>query len=93
MNLFTIAASLAGRITKNEPEAVTGQIAAVWRAVLNREPSQVEMQMAAEHVQQQADRFQQSDSENPQRTLSSHELALASLCVVLFNSNEFIYID
>ena len=87
------AASLAGRITKNEPEAVTGQIAAVWRAVLNREPSQVEMQMAAEHVQQQTDRFQQSDSENPQRTLSSHELALASLCVVLFNSNEFIYID
>ena len=87
------AESLAGRLAQNHPDAVHDQIDAAWRSILNRRPSEVEMQMAAEHVLRQSERFHLPDSENPKRTLSPHELALASLCLVLFNSNEFIYVD
>ena len=87
------AESLAGRVSMIRPDAVNDQIDAVWRAILNRQPSAVEISMAAEHVQHQLERFQLPDSKNSKRTLSPNELALASLCLVLFNSNEFIYVD
>ncbi|MEJ7590586.1 MAG: PSD1 and planctomycete cytochrome C domain-containing protein [Planctomycetaceae bacterium] len=87
------AGSLAERVSLSCPDAVDGQIDAVWRAVLNRQPSAVEMRMAAEHIQRQLERFQLPDSENSTRTQTPNELALASLCLVLFNSNEFIYAD
>lgn len=87
------AESLSQRITRNHPDAEYAQIHAIWRSILNRPPSWGEMGMSKEHVQQQSDRFELPESENSKRTLSPHELALASLCLVLFNSNEFIYID
>lgn len=87
------AESLAGRVSGSHPDTVSSQIDSVWRCILNRPPSEVEMRMALKHVQRQSDRFELPDSENLKRTLSPHELALASLCLVLFNSNEFIYVD
>jgi len=87
------AEALARRISKNHPDAVNAQIDAVWRSILNRQPSGVEMRMAAEHVQRQSERLELPDSENSKRTFNPPELALASLCLVLFNSNEFIYVD
>ncbi len=87
------AETLAGRVSMSHPDKLDGQIDAVWRAVLNRQPSAVERQMAVDHVTRQSERFQLADSENSKRTRSPHELALASLCLVLFNSNEFIYVD
>ena len=87
------AESLARRISRNHPDAMSAQIHAVWRSILNREPSWGEMRLAREHIQRQSDRFELPDSENSKRTLNPHELALASLCLVLFNSNEFMYVD
>jgi len=87
------AESLARRISEGHSDSVNGQIDAVWRSILNRQPSEGEMLMAAEHVQRQSERFHPPDSENSTRTHSPQELALASLCLVLFNSNEFIYVD
>ena len=87
------AESLAGRVLISHPGTVRGQIDAVWRAILNRQPLAVEIRMAEEHIERQSEQFQRSDSENSDRTRSSHELALASLCLVLFNSNEFMYVD
>ncbi len=87
------AESLAGRVLSSHPGTVAGQIEAVWRAILNRQPVAVEIRLAEEHIERQSEQFQRSDSENSDRIRSSHELALASLSLVLFNSNEFMYVD
>ena len=87
------AEALAIRHCAGDPDDAAAQVNAVWRATLNRSPSDVELKMAAEHVQRQTERFQLPDSEKLNGTRTPQELALASLCLVLFNSNEFMYVD
>ena len=89
----SLAKRISERISEGQPDVANGQIDAVWRSILNRPPSEGEMLMGAEHIARQSERFQLPESENSKRTLSPHELALASLCLVLFNSSEFIYVD
>ena len=89
----SLAKRISERISEGQPDFANGQIDAVWRSILNRPPSEGEMLMGAEHIARQSERFQLPESENSKRTLSPHELALASLCLVLFNSSEFIYVD
>ena len=89
----SLAKRISERISEDQPDVANGQIDAVWRSILNRPPSEGEMLMGAEHIARQSERFQLPESENSKRTLSPHELALASLCLVLFNSSEFIYVD
>jgi len=85
--------TLAASLCVNYPDRVSAQIDATWRAILNRVPSEEELRMATEHIERQVQRFRVVDSEKINRSHSTQELALASLCLVLFNSNEFIYID
>ncbi len=61
----------------SSPRDARNHIAAAWQMVLAREPSDRELGLALEHLQNYADR----------------EQALASLCHVLINTNEFIYVD
>ena len=68
-----------------------------WRLALGREPSPGELAAAREHVAAQRQRFStQSSDKDAGRTNTSHDpdfLALASLCHVLLNTNEFAYVD
>ena len=77
--------------------AIKGQAAQVtetWKAVLRRPPTDGELQLGKKHVSQQKEHFEaeQNGSSNAQVD-SSDVQALASLALVLFNSNEFLYID
>jgi len=45
------------------------------------------------HLQRQMAQFRLSNPENPDSSTSPEQLALASLCLVLFNSSEFLYAD
>lgn len=62
---------------------VVGQIRLAWQLTLGREPDEYETSLAAQHIAAQRTRFKSDDS----------FLALTSLCHVLLNSNEFIYVD
>ncbi len=57
------------------------QVRQAWLAVLKRPPNGDELAVSLQHLETQRQRF------------SDEPLALASLCHVLLNSNEFIYID
>ena len=85
--------TLAASVCVNHPDRVSAQIDATWRAILNRVPSEGEIRMATQHIERQVQRFRVADTEKFNGSHSAQELALASLCLVLFNSNEFIYID
>ncbi len=71
---------LATVIMQNTSSA-TEQIDQAWSAILKRHPSDREHEASLQHLQRQRE------------TLLSPQLALASLCHVLLNCNEFLYID
>ena len=77
------AEALAGRLTQPDGDELQ-QVEAIWRAILKRAPDGEEANAAVAHVLMQQKRFK---GEN------SRLYAWASLCVVLFNSNEFLYVD
>ena len=60
------------------------QVQAIWRAILKRDAEPEEATAALAHVATQQKRFEGEHS---------RQLAWASLCVVLFNSNEYLYVD
>ena len=66
----------------------TDQIHQAWLSVLKRRASEQEVSLAKQHLAVQRKSF---SPDHP--SLSPQALALASLCHVLLNSNEFIYID
>ena len=61
-----------------------------WRTVLAREPKQAELSGTRAHYEAQLVHFQ-GVREAAERTPAF--LALASVCHVLLNSNEFLYVD
>jgi len=71
-----------------EPEE---QLRVLWRSILKREPRRDELAAGLTHLQSQARHFLTADSvtATPQTEL----LSLASLALVLFNTNEFLYVD
>jgi hypothetical protein len=80
--------ALARRVTAASADA-NGRAAAAWRCALGRSPSDDELRLAFEHVERQERRFATDSSQSD----SPEILAWASLSLVLFNSNEFLYID
>jgi len=89
--VHTQSEALALRITRLESNELPRQIHLLWNLVLARAPDAVELAQAVEHVQQQRSHFKEAPT--PHETLSVDQLALASLCHVLLNTNEFIFID
>jgi hypothetical protein len=65
------------------------QIQRAWWLALQRAPTDDERQFALEHLSQQRDRFASAGATSS----DPDQLALASLCHVLLNLNEFIYVD
>lgn len=100
------SAALAARISavSSEPE---GRVRNAWRSVLTREPRPSEVAEALAHLERQERGFARRGSQGTTITESDRngdgaalrsrqdpELrALASLCHVLLNSNEFLYVD
>jgi hypothetical protein len=62
-----------------------GIVSAAWRLILARPPSATESSAALAHLDRQRQRFREAPE--------AEDLALASLCHVLINSNEFIFVD
>jgi hypothetical protein len=71
-----------------DPEAHVHQ---AWRAVLGRDPRASEAAAAIEHLDRQQAHFARLAAES--KASDPRLLALASLCHVLLNSNEFLYVD
>lgn len=66
-------------------------VAAIWNRALGREPEPSELRRSIEHVREQEDRFRRELTGRKENDL--RKLALASLAHVLFNTNEFVYVD
>ncbi len=78
--------SLAARVSKSAATQ-DERIAFAWEFALGRKPTDDERRLASQHLKSQIDNFKSTDS-----ALSEHR-ALESLCHVLLNSNEFLYVD
>lgn len=91
--------AMASRIlamTDDEDDAITQ----AWLIALGRHPTQVEHGQATRHLATQKTQFEKvtdrkdaADSDPGKASRDSKFLALASLCHVLFNTNEFVYVD
>ena len=77
------AEALSTRLTKPDGDERL-QVRTIWQSILKRDPDEDEAKAALAHVATQMKRF---EGEN------SRIRAWESLCVVLFNSNEFLYVD
>ncbi len=76
------AESMAKRI-----ENTADPVRSAWQIAFQRDPTQSERQQATEFLARQTAEFEQ------RKLPDTDAQALASLCHVLFNTNEFIYVD
>ena len=95
---FEQAKHFAARLVKGNGDDPTAWVEAAWRLALSRRPTAEEKQ----EVLQLMEQLLTSDGEPPDSEVlpeplaklgSSRALALANLCLALFNLNEFVYID
>jgi len=77
------SAAIAKRVGVNV--APTERAKRAWQLALGREPRKTELDAALAHLEKQTKRF----SDRPDAAMD----ALASLCHVLLNTNEFLYVD
>ena len=81
------SAAMARRIAAESDDPKL-QIHQAWRLAFARTPTHAELTAATTHLKTQRQHFGQQEQNN-----APELLALASLCHVLINANEFIYID
>ena len=95
---FEQAKHFAAHLVKGNGDDPTAWVEAAWRLALSRRPTAEEKQ----EVLQLMEQLLTSDGEPPDSEAlpepltklgSSRALALANLCLALFNLNEFVYID
>ena len=75
----------ARRVAKEAGADADRRIERAWRLAFGRSPQRAENAAALSHLREQRAHFVTADDPEHQ--------ALASLCHVLLNTNEFIYID
>ncbi len=80
------SAALA-RLVAAETSDRSDQVCQAWRRTLSRSPRPSEVGAALAHLDAQARHFAEAGRADPER------LALESLCHVLLNANEFLYVD
>ena len=92
--------ALARRLLQEAGSDPRRQVVAGWRLAFGREPLPKEVDAAIEHLRVQEAHFagQGADGKDKPRPRGKRKddprlLALASLCHVLLNTNEFIYVD
>ncbi len=85
---------LAATIMQREPDR-PARLRLAWSRVLQRLPTEHELQRSLQHVRTQHATFTAARSQpgSPALPAPPEQLALASLCQVLMNSNEFLYVD
>ena len=96
------SSSLAKRIAERSQTPVE-RVNLAWKFVLGREATAEEIALGMTHLQRQYRQFDDepqtgssapaSSDSNKDNAVTSELLALTSLCHVLLNSNEFIYVD
>ncbi len=87
--------ALAARISK-ESQTPIERVTNAWQAVLGRTPTETERVAAVNHLQSMAERFDGTAVTKPTADAAAPDplqQALASLCHVLLNTNEFLYVD
>jgi len=67
-------------------------IVAAWRAAYSRNPTDEELQLAADFLGRQLDTLHQNPTSVPSGRTATRQ-ALINLCQVLLSSNEFLYVD
>jgi hypothetical protein len=77
--------AVAERVAALAGQDRAARASAAWWIVLARDPSKTELEAAMGHIERQRQQFRGDPS--------ADSLALASLCHVLINSNEFIFVD
>lgn len=81
----------ADRIIASGAKTSDEQIDSAWKFILGRVPTPEERNICAAHLNEQIGRF--TDPSVAFDEQGSRRMALASLCHVLMNSNEFIFVD
>jgi hypothetical protein len=79
----------AERVARGAPASVDGQIDLAFRIALARPPNPQEVTWSSELLSRQADRYQSAGVEGE----SARRKALTQLCQMLFNTNEFLYVE
>jgi hypothetical protein len=89
------SAALAARVRSEAGEAETAEIEHAWWLALCRSPSESELAAALGHLRAQRENLsrQAAADGKPLSEAQARDAALASLCHVLVNLNEFIYVD
>ena len=77
----------AERVIAEAGNAVPKQVAAAFRIAVGRSPTEDEEQLSIGLVQRQRDRYESEKTES-----DASQMALAQLCRMLFNLNEFLYV-
>jgi hypothetical protein len=86
------SSALARRVTNYGAMQASERVRTAWRLVFGRKPAYRELSVALEHLVAQEKRFRDLKSGDlPEGDASLS--ALASLCHVLFNTNEFAFVD
>jgi uncharacterized protein DUF1553/uncharacterized protein DUF1549 len=87
--------AFAARVIREAGDDPAAQVDRTWRLALTRPPSASERTTAMEHLATQRQNFAVEAAYAGEALTGAEEgrLALASLCHVLFNLNEFIYVD
>jgi hypothetical protein len=80
--------SLAERVLSAASRDDAGRVEVAWRFALGRSPTSIEREAALRHLTEQTARFERTRAPR-----SARQLAWESLCHVLINTNEFIYVD
>ncbi|MCW5557512.1 MAG: DUF1553 domain-containing protein, partial [Verrucomicrobiae bacterium] len=81
------AAALAQRVARESDDRVRDRIACLYRVALQRPPSAAERATAETHLREVRNRLAAEGNPDPETG------ALESLCRVILNLNEFIYVD
>ena len=81
--------ALAMRVMETVQDNRDGQIKLAWSLAYGRDPDANELTAARTHLDHQRERFEAFPRSGP----SPDTLAMGSLCHVLLNANEFLYVD
>ncbi|MBX9787409.1 MAG: PSD1 and planctomycete cytochrome C domain-containing protein [Pirellulales bacterium] len=85
--------ALAARVAREGSQLdASGKVCLAWRCAIGREPTTDELNLSLRHVERQQAMFA-ARAANGATDLDAARLALESLCHVLLNSNEFLYVD
>ena len=81
------SAAMAHRVRSEASSSTQDQIELAWEYALQRAPTPKETEQANAHILQQLAHYTKNEVKD------AEQRALASLCHVLLNTNEFIYLD